>query len=183
MTVCTDKRLPRLVNNLSSHKFVATWMFSVSWAKKDKRLNWASKLQKNLAFVFIWDPKSHSLINQHLNSRSPFHREPWVFRFWFYFWFVFHYFLKLLMFQRQWGKWGSPGRVSGFEFWNSAIQKFTLLFTETVAGSLWPLEHLVQGLELGFCVCSLQQPFTPSTLFFFPFFFPLHQHVVACDTS
>ena len=159
------------MNNLSSHKFVPTWMFSASWTEKDKGLSWASKLQKNLEFVFIQDPKSHSLINQHLNSRSPFQREPWVFKFWFYFWFVFHYFLKLLMFQRQWGKWGSPGRVSGFEFWNSAIQKLILLFTKTMSrGHFGHCSILYKGWSSGserVCCSSLSPlPHFPFSLSF-----------------
>lgn len=147
-------------------------MFSASWAKKDKGLNWASKVQKNLEFVFTRDPKSHSLINQHLNSRSPFQREPWVFKFWFYFWFVFHYFLKLLMFQRQWGKWGSPGRVSGFEFWNSAVQKLILLFTKTM--SRGHFGHWSICTRTGARVLSVfaAAAFHPFHTFLFPFRFP-----------
>lgn len=117
-----------------SQKSMVTGALPTSWAKKNEGLNWVSKQQNDLDFVFTQDSESRSVIKWHLNSRSLFNKEPWVFKFWFYFWFVFHYFLKLLMFQRQCGKWESPERVSGFEFWNSTIQKFIFMFTKQCHG-------------------------------------------------
>lgn len=152
--------------------------------RRIKGLTCVSKLHKDLDFVFTQDPESRSVINCHLNSRSPFYKEPWVFKFWFYFWFVFHYFLNLLMFQRPWGKWESPERVSGFEFWNSTIQKFILMFTKTMArGHFGQWSVLYKGWSLSPVRVCQSSPFTPSLLPLFSFFFPLYQHVVACDTS
>lgn len=62
-----------LLNNQMSLKHMATWaLLNTSWTKKNKGLNWSSKPRKDLEFVFIQDPYSHSVVNWHLSNRSPF---------------------------------------------------------------------------------------------------------------
>lgn len=164
-------------------KSVATWIPLNFTSQEELRLNWASKLQKDLEFVFTRDPESCSVVNWHLNSRSPFHRQPWVFKFWF---------ISDLFFSISWsyrcfrGSGGTEKTLGEFQALNFGTQPFRSSYSCSRKQC-----HRVTLANGAFCtrarawvLCVFAEAaFHPIHTCLFLFFFPLYQHVVARDTS
>lgn len=153
---------------------------------------WIKDSTRALNYKKTWSLFSHkildpSVVNWHLNSRSPFHKDHWVSSADFISDLFFIISWSYWCFRGSGGKWESPGRVSAFEFRNSTIQRFILMFTKTMSqGHFGQWGALCEGWSLRsvhICPSSLL-PLPPSLSLFLSLFFPpLYQHVVACDTS